>query len=626
MANATGLTISSGASDNTIGGNTSGALDVISGNAGNGVQIQQTTSSGNVVEGDYIGTDMTGNVALGNVNGILLFASGNTIGGTVGGAGNIIAGNDGTGYVFNGSQILIAGNPGFASDNNLIAGNYIGLDANGQALAGATNGGIVFDELTSGDTTGNTIGGTIATARNIISGNFGGIDLIGDNGNLVEGNYIGTDPTGTIAIGNGGNGDVNLTQGASDDTIGGTTAGARNIISGDYNVVLGGAGVEIASANNCVVEGNYIGTDLTGTKALPNKDGIDFGQATDSNDTIGGATATPGTGAGNVIAGNQEGISFFGTSGVSLIEGNAIGQVSLPGGGLSPGNFNDGINIINSASSALIGGSSSLDANVISGNANDGIEINVSSGILVAGDLIGTNLAGTSAVPNATGVELEGGSSGNTIGGLTTTPGTGAGNVISGNTSVGVEITGTGTSGNVVAGNIIGLNAAGSGALANDLGVDIGEPASGNTIGGAIASARNVISGNSYAGIQTDGGTSGTVVEGNFIGSDLTGTVAIGNTQFGIRSGGTADIIGGATDDGHGNPSPGAAPGNVVVGSQTDISLVGTATVIAGNLVGLNATGTATARLRKLRRGPQWRQHYAGWHEPERPQCHHRGI
>ena len=132
---------------------------------------------------------MTGDAALGNVNGIVLFASANTIGGTVAGAGNIIAGNDGTGYIFNGSQILIAGNPGLASDNNLIAGNYIGLDANGQALAGATGGGIVFDELTAGETTGNTIGGTTAGARNVISGNLGGIGLAGDNGNLVEGNY-----------------------------------------------------------------------------------------------------------------------------------------------------------------------------------------------------------------------------------------------------------------------------------------------------------------------------------------------------------------------------------------------------------------------------------------------------
>ena len=81
------------------------------------------------------------------LTGIELFAVGNTIGGTVAGAGNIIAGNDGTRRTtYAGSQILIVGgSPALSSDNNLIEGNYIGLDANGQALAGATGAGIVFD-------------------------------------------------------------------------------------------------------------------------------------------------------------------------------------------------------------------------------------------------------------------------------------------------------------------------------------------------------------------------------------------------------------------------------------------------------------------------------------------------
>ncbi len=108
--------------------------------------------------------------------------------------------------------------------------------------------------------------------------------------------------------------------------------------------------------------------------------------------------------------------------------------------------------------------------------------------------------------------------------------------MISGNTSDGVEITGSGTRGNEVAGNSIGLNAAGTSALANDDGVAIDTSASGNTIGGPTASARNVISGNSWARIKTDGGTSSTVVQGNFIGTDLTGMTAIGNIVYGVRS------------------------------------------------------------------------------------------
>ena len=597
IGNGTGVEIDSGSSDNTIGGTTSGARDVISGNSGDGLLIQNTTSSGNVVEGDYIGTDMTGNAALGNVNGIVLFASGNTIGGTVAGAGNIIAGNDGTGFMFNGSQILIAGNPGLASDNNLIAGNYIGLDANGQALAGATGGGIVFDELTAGDTTGNTIGGTTAGARNVISGNLGGIGLEGDNGNLVEGNFIGTDPTGTIAIGNEGYGDVDLNQGASNDTIGGTTAGARNIISGD-SFPRGGAGVGIDMTTDCVVEGNFIGTDVTGTKALPNYEGVDFGQAINSNDTIGGTTATPGTGAGNLIAGNGNGIYFFGVSGLVVIEGNAIGQVSLPGGGTSPGNGIDGIDVISSSSSILIGGTSPLDKNVISGNASAGIEINASSAVLVEGDLIGTNLAGTAAVPNAEGVVLDSGSTDNTIGGTVSS----TQNVISGNLGFGIQII-YGSNDNVVEGNDIGTDVTGDAKLGNSSGIEL--DGVGNVIGGSVAGASNIIAGNDGTGPYTgyaagsqivivglgspSTATSNNLVEGNYIGLDANGQALPGATGAGILT----DVLspGGVIDNTIGGTTAGAR--NVISGNLDGLLMAGDSQNLAeGNFIGTDPTGT----------------------------------
>ncbi len=598
--NGTGVDINSGSSDNTIGGTAAGARDVISGNSGDGLLIQTTTSSGNVVEGDFIGTDMTGDAALGNVNGILLFASGNTIGGTVAGAGNIIAGNDGTGYVFNGSQILIAGNPGLASDNNLIAGNSIGLDANGQALAGATGGGIVFDELTAGETTGNTIGGTTAGARNVISGNLGGIDLAGDNGNLVEGNYIGTDPTGTIAIGNEGYDDVALDQGVSNDTIGGTTAGARNIISGD-NFPRGGAGLGIDMATDCVVEGNFIGTDVTGTQALPNYKGVDFGEASNSNDTIGGATATPGTGAGNLIAGNGNGIDFFGESGLVVIEGNAIGQVALPGGGTSPGNGIDGIDVISSSSSILIGGTSPLDENVISGNTSDGIEINASSAVLVEGNDIGTDITGTAAVANGyDGVEIDTGASANTIGGTTAA----ARNIISANLIAGVEI--DGANDNVVEGDFIGTDVTGTIALANGAdgsysgGIDVVNSASANTIGGLTAlpgtGAGNLISGNIGAGVSLYGAGPNNLVAGNLIGTDVTGSVALGNDYaLGAQVGGTGVVVNYSPDTIVGEPGGGNVIGGNGLGTVNGANVnlyYSTGSVVQSNYIGTDITGT----------------------------------
>ena len=345
----------------------------------------------------------------------------------------------------------------------------------------------------------------------MISGNLGGIGLEGDNGNLVEGNFIGTDPTGTIAIGNEGYGDVDLNQGASNDTIGCTTAGARNIISGD-DFPRGGAGLVISTTTDCVVEGNYIGTDLTGTKALPNFNGIDFGEAINNYDTIGGATATPGTGAGNLIAGNGNGIYSNGESGLVVIEGNAIGRASLPGGGTSPGNGNDGIDVVSSSSSILIGGTSTLDKNVISGNTGDGIEINASSAVLVEGNMIGTNVAGTGAVPNAYGIVVDSSASDNTIGGSTS----GAGNVISGNSVVGIEI--GGSSSTIIQGNTVGS----SPGLGN--GIGLYDPATPITLGG------------------TDPGQSNFYGYNNGPGVLLGPAAAVGSSALGERFAGNSDV------------------------------------------------------------------------------------
>ena len=142
------------ASNNTIGGTASGAGNVISGNSGDGIQITGTGVTGNVVLGNLIGTNAAGTGAVANVGlaGIMIYDSnGNTIGGTAAGADNAISGNSGNGIQLNPDNVTSP----FANDN-LIAGNFIGVNAAGTAIG---NGG---DGIFAFDATGNTIGGTVA--------------------------------------------------------------------------------------------------------------------------------------------------------------------------------------------------------------------------------------------------------------------------------------------------------------------------------------------------------------------------------------------------------------------------------------------------------------------------------
>src|SRR5439155_27304515 len=119
-------------------------------------------------------------------------------------------------------------------------------------------------------------------------GNFGNGITISGGSHLVEGNYIGTDVTGTKALGNG----YGIFMGAVGTTIGGAASGEGNLISGNQLV-----GVYMSGGVQNAVQGNTIGTDVTGTKALGNgADGV-VAQV-ESNDIIGGATS----GAGNLIS------------------------------------------------------------------------------------------------------------------------------------------------------------------------------------------------------------------------------------------------------------------------------------------------------------------------------------
>ncbi|MEE9271365.1 MAG: hypothetical protein V3V49_14015, partial [Candidatus Krumholzibacteria bacterium] len=504
--------VSLDAAGNTVGGTTAAERNIISGNDIGGVTI---TFGLNVVVGNYIGTDVAGAAALGNTaGGVAVFdAPNNTIGGTAPGARNVISSNQ------NGVVIF-----GIASTGNLVRGNFIGTDVTGTVDLGNSVDGVQILGAP-----GNTIGGTGAGAGNVISGNtvIGvRISNAGADGNFVQGNLIGTSASGTVAMGNGLFGVQISTK---NNTVGGTTAAARNIVSGNTS-----HGIQIVSsvATGNLVQGNYIGTDVTGTADLGNGlYGIDISNA--PGNTVGGTTA----GAGNLISGNsQEGVNIISASATgNFVQGNFIG-VDVTGT-LSLGNSFNGVFIRSGASNNTIGGTTSAARNIISGNVSVGVRMDGgANGNLIQGNYIGTDVSGALAVPNAAGVLSVGGSSNNTIGGTTV----GARNIISGNTVDGIDISNITSTGNKVEGNFIGTDVTGITALANG---NYGVRFSGgrnNTIGGTTSGARNVISGNSNAGVVifADGGTAlpatGNVIQGNFIGTDSTGTLALGNGAEGI--------------------------------------------------------------------------------------------
>ena len=248
-------------------------------------------------------------------------------------------------------------------------------------------------------------------------------------------------------------------------------SGVRGLVINQFPgdaIDIGGGG----SAIDGVIEGNFIGTNATGTAALPNgASGVVF--VSGQNYIIGGTTPA----ARNLISGNLgDGVVLLG--GPGSVQGNFIGTDVT--GRVAIGNAQTGVS---SSGGNLIGGDTAAAGNVISGN-NRGIEL---GGDMVQGNFIGTDLTGTIAVPNVN-IGVNDAVGGSTIGGLTSTPGTPPGNLISGNGIAGLVIV-LPASGDTVQGNIIGADITGTHPLGNDLGISIVH-ASGCTVGGTDVGAR----------------------------------------------------------------------------------------------------------------------------------------
>ncbi len=424
-----------------------------------------------------------------------------TIDGTTQAAGRVaITGNsNGTlltlaanGCVVRGMVLNGTGNFGMKiqSNDNIVEGNFFGTTADGSGIQGGIFGPNII--VVSGSNS--RIGGTTALARNVIAGGSNGIRMDAGSGTIIQGNYIGTDVTGTLDLGASSTGVRTLTT-AVDNTIGGAAPGAGNLISGNN-----GDGIWLDTAGN-LVQGNRIGVDATGSIPLPNSaSGIVLNFV--SSATLGGTAP----GAGNLVSGNGgNGLQISGSVIVDVVvEGNRIGTNAAGSAAIS----NQGYGIrITGASGVRIGGTSSASRNIISGSLFDGILLtNFSSvtptGTIIQGNYIGTDATGTGAIPNLqSGVSFQG-AEGTDLGG--TAPGTG--NVISGNLDYGVTFPMVAGLTNLVRGNFIGSNAFGTGPLGNGKGGVFFPLNTYCVVGGTNAGEQNRIAFNAGPGVVSASG------------------------------------------------------------------------------------------------------------------------
>jgi hypothetical protein len=532
--------------------------------AWSGVVVFGSEAIDNRIQASYIGTDVTGATAQGNLgNGVYID----------GGARGTIVGTDGDGVADSDEGNLISDNGGNGvailsaeTEDNVIAGNLIGTDVGGTEALGNAEFGVALFASTHGNIVGTDGDGlSDVEERNLLSGNGvrGVLIAMDAEQNVVAGNYIGTDISGAAALPNAGGG-VEVANGARFNLIGTDADGLaddleRNVISGNSQSGIVMFGEPIVEGNT--IAGNYIGIDAGGNTALGNEyDGISASDVL--NTQVGGSVPE----ARNVISGNGgSGISIGGdVATATSIQGNYIGTDST--GSLSLGNGYSGITIGDTAAHVVgtdgDGINDDAEGNVTSGNGYAGILVfgAGSTNNVIAGNYIGTDITGVSALPNLSpGIELSNGPSFNRIG----TDNDGQSdilerNVISGNGSFGISLFGTpSTDDNLIAGNYIGVQADGASPLGNTLhGILINTAANRNIIGGLGVSPGgcdgpcNIIAyngtGASIDGVRIVDGTENAVV-GNVIHNN------VGGTGIDIATAGTTPNDHGDADGGSNN-------------------------------------------------------------------------
>ncbi len=536
------------ADSNTVGGLGVGDMNVISGNVSQGIHF--SGSSLNVVQGNYIGTDITGALDRGNgANGVLLESSSNT--NRV--EDNVISGNTLSGVEVDGSTA------------NTLTGNLIGLNAAGTAALGNSLHGVSFVSADS-----NTIGGLLVGDRNVISGNFRhGVLFTGSSTNTLQGNYIGTDSTGMVDLGNRLHG-LDLSGSSQTNTI------DSNVISGNDR-----HGIRIRQNSDAnEMSRNIIGLNADESGALGNsRFGITINQNS-TNGNIVGDQSDPTM--GNVISGNGWWGIRLNQSDFNEIYGNSIGTNSAAT--MTFANGDGGIRLQNGANDSIIGlfddgGTVKGVANTISGNAGPGIQIDGGSRTRIGGNYIGTTAAVAAGFGNTDyGILISGTSADNTIGGDRVD---GLGNFIMSTTGLGVGIRVTSTAGaQTIQGNFVGALGVGN---AGD-GIVLENTAT-NTVGGTTTPGGielgNVVSANGGRGIVVTDGSP--ILQGNFVGTDSFASAVFGNAGTGIYISSPLSVTVGGAGDLRNIVSGNGGEGIHIDGSPS--------AMITNNLIGTDLTG-----------------------------------
>lgn len=507
--------------------------------SGSGIRLTGATAALNYIQGCLIGNDGTADKG-NDAHGILIEegAHDNQIGGTTAEERNIISGNgadevdaDGVSKTF-GHGIMIRGG---TTTGNRIIGNYIGVDITGDLDLANAFSGIEIRDFASN----NRIGGAAAGERNIISANGNSPDGCGDNcgfgflsyyghgvllnnasNNTIQGNWIGLNAS-EGSLQNKGAG-ISVDALTSNTLIGGPTPAEGNIISAHANTTdFNNAGILLSGASGTVIQNNMLGVGPDGATPFQNEHGIEMYSCSD--------TLIGGPNAGNIISANFRGVLLNNCFNITM-QGNKVGT-NMAGTAAVP-NYGSGLVIQGSLSFPefiKIGGTGAGEGNLISGNINNGIIVNSSDSnsnnpvIFIQGNKIGTDITGTTAIPNTVmGILLDSGVARVDVGGTES----GARNIISGNAIDGIRVArsvgGQNAHNNRIFGNFIGTAANGTSLIPNGgSGVTLLEGATLNTIGGTGDGEANTIAGNSLFGVRIKGGseeiTDSNTVRGNSI-------------------------------------------------------------------------------------------------------------